>query len=68
MFDRDDFYAALARAGVAPVSAPQPTPAARIALSSIPRGTGSRIPKPRKPKVGCEYTPSPYRPLVTAEN
>jgi hypothetical protein len=68
MFDRDDFYAALACAGVVSVSAPQPSPAAQIALSSVPQGKGGRIPKPRKPKAGCEYNPSPYRPLVTAKN
>lgn len=68
MFDREDLYAALASAGVSTVAAPQPTPAARSALSSIPHVSSARIQKPRKPKVGCNYTPSPFRPPVLARH
>lgn len=70
MFDEATFYQVLASAGMTSSAASQFTPSspARSDLASSPRAVDSRIPQPRKPKLGCNYRPSPFRPPCLAKD
>lgn len=69
MFETISLHDALASVGAASVTV-IPTVVAPVSNHSLitPLVADCRSAKPRKPKSGCEYSPSIYRPLVLAQD
>jgi hypothetical protein len=68
MFDTTAIRDVLARASATPAAVLQPHRTASMLLSDAPQASGSQIPKPRKPRPGCGYLASPFRPIVLARD
>jgi hypothetical protein len=68
MFSKKSLHEALASVSAASVSTPLASVQACREYPSVPHDTGDHTIKPRKPKKGLEYFPSPLRPQVPARD